>query len=1128
VEQLLDAILESGSSPEEVCGDCPELLPEVRERWRRMCALEAELDALFPTPSPDLAAGATVPGRAPATLPQIVGYEVETLLGRGGMGAVYKARHLRLKRSVALKTLIAGAYAGRPERARFQREAEAVASLRHTNIVSVYDVGDHEGLPYYTMEFVEGGSLAQALEGTPQPSRQAAALVATLAEAMQVAHQAGIVHRDLKPANILLTADRTPKVADFGLARHFDAEPTLTVTGALVGTPSYMAPEQAIGKAGTIGPAADIYALGAILYEMLTGRPPFRAETASETERQVIAHDPVPPSRLNAKVPRDLETICLKCLHKVPERRYATAVALADDLKRFQRDEPIAARRPGLMERAGKWVRRHPTHAAMLAASLLVILMLVGAGQWLAVEQAHRRDAAEADLQELARLQASARWEDARATLRRAVARLEGVGARDLHRRLGQAGRDLDFVIELDAIRLNRITRGELAFYKARADRNYAEAFERAGLGTIHDEPSRVAAMIDASGARGALVAAVYDWAVCAADKARRGWLLEVAGQADKTSGGWHQRVLDPAAWDDPQALAELARTVPGQQSASVLLALGERLRATGGNATLFLQRAQKEHPADFWANLILGNAMLQSAPQDAAGYYRAALASRPKAAVGYCAVGDALRLQKLPDQAIEYYEKALTIDPTYARAYSNVGDAFQDQGQWDEAIGYYRKALLLDADYAWAHYNLATSLRVKGRLDAAADHYQQALRLDPTNSEARNGVRSILLRQGRGQEAAAAWRTTLDDSPPRHEAWSGYAELCLFLGDHAAYRRACRDLFERFGATTSPFIAEPVGRAWLLLPAREDDIAKGAALADRAAADKSAAPEWIYRYFLFAKGLAELRRGRTKSAIALMEGEASSVLGPAPRLILAMAQHDEGLKKQAKKTLARAIAGFDWNATEADNRGVWIAHILRREAEARILPNLPALVRGQDQPVDNDERLALVGICQFQGHCRAVARLYAEAFATDPALAQELTSACRARAGLGDKQPVSRVEELATGCRYPAARCAALAGDGLGEDGAKLSAAERARWRKQARDWLRADLAIWAKALDEGSRAIRVMAQRNLAHWQVDPDLAGLRASSALDKLPADERNECIMLWNEVKAVVDCPRKSE
>jgi serine/threonine-protein kinase len=240
------------------------------------------------------------------------------------------------------------------------------------------------------------------------------------------------------------------------------------------------------------------------------------------------------------------------------------------------------------------------------------------------------------------------------------------------------------------------------------------------------------------------------------------------------------------------------------------------------------------------------------------------------------------------------------------------------------------------------------------------------------------------------------------------------------------------------------------------------------------------------------------------------------------------MARHDQGQKKQARKTLAMAIAGFDWNAAQADSRGVWIAHILRREAEALILPNLPAFLRGDYQPLDNDERLALVGICQFQGRCLAAARLYADAFTTDPTLTHDLTLACRTRAALGDRQPVSRVEELATECRYPAARCAALAGCGLSDDAAKLSPAERTHWRKQAREWLRADLAVWAKTLDCGSRAARVMVSRLLTHWQVDPDLAGLREPSALDKLSADERKDCVALWNEVGAVLNGTRKTK
>jgi serine/threonine-protein kinase len=217
------------------------------------------------------------------------------------MGVVYRAFHLRLHRHVALKMLLVRAHALPADRERFEREAEAVAALRHPNIVQIYEVGDVSGQPYFTMELVEGGDLAEKIQGVPQPARQAAALVATLADAIHEAHQSGIVHRDLKPGNILLTEDGTPKVTDFGLARRLQGEGGLTLSGVPMGTPSYMAPEQARGDKGAVGPATDVYALGAILYELLTGRPPFRAESATATLQQVVADEPVPPARLNPK-----------------------------------------------------------------------------------------------------------------------------------------------------------------------------------------------------------------------------------------------------------------------------------------------------------------------------------------------------------------------------------------------------------------------------------------------------------------------------------------------------------------------------------------------------------------------------------------------------------------------------------------------------------------------------------------------------------------------------------------------------------------------------------------------------------------------------------------------------------
>jgi WD40 repeat protein/tRNA A-37 threonylcarbamoyl transferase component Bud32 len=337
-------------------------------------------------------AGAAAPARS-----AIAGYEVLGELGRGGMGVVYKARQIRLNRSCALKMILAGDLAGARDTARFLAEAAAAARLRHPHIVQVYALGEHDGRPYLELEYLEGGSLAKWLDGTPWPPHRAAELIATLAGAVEAMHARGIVHRDLKPSNILLEADGTPKVADFGLAKALGADSGLTRTEEVLGTPGYMAPEQARGEAKQVGPAADVYALGAILYELITGRPPFRAATVLETLELVRSAEPVPPRRLVPRLPRDLETIGLKCLAKEPTERYPTAGALAADLGRFVAGEPVSVRAPGVVERAAKWARRKPTLAAAYTLGLLAAL-LGGLGgtavwQWRAAERA--RDSAD-------------------------------------------------------------------------------------------------------------------------------------------------------------------------------------------------------------------------------------------------------------------------------------------------------------------------------------------------------------------------------------------------------------------------------------------------------------------------------------------------------------------------------------------------------------------------------------------------------------------------------------------------------------------------------------------------------------------------------------------------------------
>ena len=546
---------------------------------------------------------------------------MEAVLGTGGMGVVYRARHRALDRLVAVKMLLAGAFAGPHELGRFRRETEALAGMRHPNIVQVYDAGDIEGRPYFTMELVNGGSLAQQLAATPQPPRRTAELVSILAGAVQFSHRSGIVHRDLKPANILLATDGTPKITDFGLALQVGGGARFTISGARVGTPSYMAPEQALGKASAIGPAVDIYALGAILYESLTGRPPFVGETAADTERQVIADEPVSPSRLNAKVPRNLETICLKCLHKTPDRRYLTAAALAEDLLRFGRGEPIAARPSGLLERSAKWVRRRPTTSALIAASSLLAMSLVGGAFWLITEQAAIVRAVEDDLDEAVNSQKLSSWGDAKGAIQRAKVRLGDRGPARLRRRLDQADRDQALVEQLDKLRVDRTIRvdGIRGYW----ERQYEKAFREAGLGDVHDDPTVVARRIRASNIRQELVGALDVWALSAGlrDQGRVAWLLDVARSADPGPSGLRDSLRDPATRSNREQLAKLAESVKVTETpVTLLVALGELLQRLGGDPVPFLERVQQQYPADYWTNCLLATCLIprdHAAPPD-------------------------------------------------------------------------------------------------------------------------------------------------------------------------------------------------------------------------------------------------------------------------------------------------------------------------------------------------------------------------------------------------------------------------------------------------------------------------------------------------------------------------------
>ncbi len=738
VRALIEEALESGRPAADVCRERPELAAAVEAGLRRARALDAELAALFPS-SGDGGAPRQAPARG--NLPAVPGYDVHGVLGHGGMGIVYRATHRQLGRPVALKMLLAGGYAAPAEIGRFLREAEAVARLRHPNIVQVYDVGEHDGWPYFTMELVEGGTLASELAQRPRTPREAAALLVTLAEAVDAAHRSGIVHRDLKPANVLVGADGALKITDFGLARRIDADPSFTATGARLGTPSYMAPEQALGRSRAIGPAVDVYALGALLYEMLTGRPPFRGETAADTERQVIEDEPTAPSRLHPKVPRDLETIALKCLRKEPAQRYATARELAGDALHFLRGEPISARPLGRVQRGVRWVRRNPTHAGLVAAVAALVVLGAGAGarEW---AFATSRRAEEAKWEErlafVHGLQEDGRFAEARAIL----ARIPDAGSGELRRRIERAQGELDVLERLDAIRLERGFSRAGDRFDAAADAAYEQAFASAGLGTIGAPPADVAERIVATGVRAALVAALDDWALCVRDRARLEWIFDVARRADPDP--WRDRVRDPSQWEDPSALAALAAEAPAGESVPLLLVVCGLLDGHGGDGTALLRRVQQSRPDDFWINFSLASALAPH--EDSIGFYRAALAVRPRALAAQVDLANALAAGGRDAEALECWRVALEMAPDAASVHESLAAFHLGRRALDAAVEHASAAVRLDATRSAGHRFLGLALLQSGDYAGGAAALRAALALvgrdDPVRAELADGAR--------------------------------------------------------------------------------------------------------------------------------------------------------------------------------------------------------------------------------------------------------------------------------------------------------------------------------------------------------------------------------------------------
>jgi tetratricopeptide (TPR) repeat protein len=809
---------------EELCRDCPQLLDEL---CRQVHALQA-MNPLLRTPAvgpheketqfPGATAVAAGPdGDLSSPLwPAIPGYEIERELGRGGMGVVYLARQLRLNRRVALKMLLPESCGSAQQRQRFRTEAEIIAGLQHPHIVQIFEVGEVDGRAFCALELIEGGNLAEALAGQPCPPRVAAQLLATLADAVQAAHEKGVLHRDLKPANVLLCVphpspqppprsgegepDRrdplmsppgtagsplsasgrgaggegllaaVPKLTDFGLAKQLTADQGLTQTGMVMGTPSYIAPEQVQGRNRELGPPADVYSLGAILYEALTGRPPLLGPTVLETFQLVLSHDPLPVRSLQPVVPRDLDTICLKCLHKDPSRRYGTARELGDDLRRFLAGEAVRARPTPSWERAYKWARRRPATAALVA----MLVLALGGGIYLqrqhelrGLEQArHQREvrtAAENILKKVGELQAEQRWAEARVLLEQARDRWDDSVPAEFRARLEQALAEVLLVDELETVHLTvlRTTNGMLD--NPDADKEYTGVFDRCRIGSLGDDPGTVAERIGVSAIKGQLLTVLDYWAFSTKDRPRQAWLMAVARRADPDP--WRDRVRDPAVWNNRKKLdAVLAQARPERVSPQIAVVLG---RFQDLQSTLpLLIAAQRSHPDDFWVNLMLGSRLHQEKRlAEAISYLRAAVALRPTSIPAFNNLGVALQSFGKVDEAAACWREALRLAPTDPSAQVNLAGLLHAEGKVDEAIASFRKVVELHPGYILALDNLALALKDKN-LDEAIECWHRAVRLDPRFQRAYAGLGAALIMKRQTKAAIGYYRKAIELDP--------------------------------------------------------------------------------------------------------------------------------------------------------------------------------------------------------------------------------------------------------------------------------------------------------------------------------------------------------------------------